>query len=180
MNDDEHIVALVFKADAPDGVVLPTMFPAKRLRNGELSVSRQSLTSFEIVSSAVVAVRSTTVGECVGGLKASVAEIRSATIDDQISHKTDAVRLYCVTDDPDLDNDYPGHAVLGFSELTKPHGRGKFWERNKVAAVIGNLMLMFGALAGPIHLASLFVSNDNSEDLDQSSSSEEIDEFRGS
>lgn len=152
---------MVFETDAPDGIVLPTIFAARRLKDAELSVSRQQHTPLEIVMSAVVAQRSPRSGSCLGGLRAKVADIRAETLKDEISYKRDQVRLYCVTDDPDMEANYDGHAVIGFSELTKPHGRGNFWKRNNVTAVIGNLMLIFNAGQGPIGLDDMFLSTAN-------------------
>ena len=162
--DNESVVALVFTSDVSDGIIMPTIFPAKRLKSAELSVGRPSHTSLQTILSAVVDARTKTSGECLGGISASVGEIRREVLLDEVSHVQDEVRLYCVNDDPDLENDYVGHAVIAFSEFTKPHGRGNFWKRNNVTAVIGNLMLMFRSEQGAVQLGSLFPSNDNSEE----------------
>lgn len=156
-------MALVFKSDVSDGLIMPTIFPAKRLKNAEMSVGRPAHTSLKTIISAVVTAKIPTSGECLGGIAASVADLRLETLSDEVSYVRQDVRLYCVNDDPDLENEYHGHAVVAFSELTKPHGRGNFWKRNNVTAVIGNLMLMFGSEKGAVPLEVLFSSNDNDE-----------------
>lgn len=157
IGNDELIAYLLFSPDdIVAGKVQPTAFPVKRLKKkGDLSTSRPSHTTLKTIQDKVVTPRQDGGSQCHGALTASAKAIRDIIVQDLRQSPPVDFQAFCVIDDPDLPNEYPGHSVIQFSDHTRPD----FWgPKNIAAAAQGNLLLAFEASAGPLKLEDVFAN----------------------
>jgi len=134
VGDGESIVLIIIDPlQWQNGKLIPAAFSKTRLKSCSLSVARGNHSTLAEINSHVVHPQLAKPGRrLVGSCKTQCSIIRSI-IGDQ-----DSARLFCVIDDG-LD-DYPAHAVIGFSDHTKSDN---FWSRNQRTAAIANLSLAF-------------------------------------
>ncbi len=113
--------------------LFPPHFQKQGLKAVPYSVARGNHSTVAEINSHVVHPQLAKPGRrLVGSCKTQCSIIRSILGDQE------SARLFCDIDDG-LD-DYPAHAVIGFSDHTKSDN---FWSRNQRTAAIANLSLAF-------------------------------------
>ena len=109
-------------------------FSRSELTDSQVSVGRKQHTPKEILQKEVIDVllQKDPRRNAIGVLQADCREVRKLKTDEPKNK-----RVFCVIDDGTLKN--PGHAHLGFSEVTKHH------PKNHKTAHRANLIRLFGA-----------------------------------
>lgn len=148
VEDDEAIVCLLFDPENfSDGQLQAGAISVKRLKKAEFSVSRPRHTALEKVQAAVVEPRTKNPELAfVGAATAICGEIRD------LKHTSKGERIFCVVDDPLIEDDYPGHAIIRFSDPTK----GGYWSKNDAAAALGDLLNLFSKAGAPLAIEACF------------------------
>lgn len=165
--DDEDVLLVLLNPDQwKDGNFTSAAFRKDWLQKGQLSVCRVEYASKAIVKRFIVdpQVARDPKRSLVGGAVARTGNIRAIQCCDG------QTRMYCVVDDPvfgadetkfdhcDLsDDDFLGHAHLGFSEPTSEKG---FWKGNCRAAALAELTDAFQARGAPLQLDQIFDSRE--------------------
>jgi hypothetical protein len=150
VENDEFIVRVLFDPeDFKEGVLEPGVLGVKRLKKSEFSVARPKFTSLATVVQEVVSVRESGKSslKAAGAVKAPCSAIRRLMAVDA------AKRVFCVFDDPQPS--FSGHALIGFSEMTR---KDNYWAKkdNSAAAALGNLCLEFEKAGVPLRLEDCF------------------------
>lgn len=144
--DETIVYVLIDPLQVRDGEVQKSAFSHSSLRNGDLSVCRANHSSAQDIHKHVVGpiLARDKSRRLVGALRALCSAIRNLRIGEPPE------QAICVIDDGY--DDFPAHAHLAYSEVTKAEG---FWERYRNArqALRGNLLLAFNADGGPRNLA---------------------------
>ena len=131
-NADTLLFVLIEPHNFAENALISRAFSRTELTKGEVSVSRKEHTTRSTLEEKVVSVllKKDVRREFKGVLKAKCQKVRD------IKTSYPSKRVFCVVDDGFEDN--PGHAHIGFSEITKM-GNG-----NEKTAYRANLILAFG------------------------------------
>lgn len=151
--DHETIVWVIFDPDNfQDGEIVGGI-STKRLKKADFSVIRAEHTPLETAQVAVIDQRTGKDGgpSFVGVVTARCDEIRN------VMRAPDDKRMFCVVDDPIVEDDFLGHALIRFSDATKPEG---YWAKkaNNAAAAVGNLLQLFSKTGAPLALEQCLAS----------------------
>jgi len=139
---EEPIVYVLLQPDHwAGGQLTAAAFAKSQLSRGTLSVCRGAHCTAEEARASIVQPQLERDDRrvLVGALRARCSDIRDI--------KLEAHRAVCVIDDGQAN--FPAHAVLAYSEVTKQE---KFWERNQRSAVRAELARVFGLQPGPLSL----------------------------